>query len=379
MAEPMARRVLLVDDNPLFLKVLCHAIQKAGIKCHTCESAAEALAYLAAHQPDLILSDYQMPEMNGLEFRQHILGDDSLKDIPFVFLTYDTDQDVMIKGLDLQAVDYILKNTPVSVIITKINNLLRTVETQRQLSAQELKRAAEALNVRSVPATAPAVEGFALDFWHRSYQDIPGGDFIDFIEIEHRYTFIVLGDIMGKKWTAWFFTFSFLSYLRAAIRFGVSSHDYSTASILQKVNTVICYDDVLKDMMASTALLMLDRQTGRISYSGAGDLPLLKYEAATGQLQQIRSSGLLLGLFADGRYDEQNIELLPNDRLLIFTDGLIDFAGNEGKKTDYQLFAQRLHPLLQQQTSFTELKHTLFNLSVSRQVDDSSIIHIERT
>lgn len=379
MAEALVRHVLLVDDNPLFLKVLCHAIQKAGLRCHTCESATEAIAYLAGQKPDLILSDYQMPEMNGLEFRQYVLSDDTLKDIPFVFLTYDTDQDVMIKGLGMQAADYILKNTPVNVIITKINNLLHTVETQRQLSAQELKRAAEALNVRSVPAKAPTADGFSLDFWHRSYQDIPGGDFIDFVEVENRYTFIVLGDIMGKKWTAWFFTFSFLSYLRAAIRFGVFNQDYSTASILQKVNSVICEDEVLKDMMASTALLMLDRQTGLVSYSGAGDLPLLKYEAITGELQQIRSSGLLLGLFADGGYDEQQIELQIGDRLLLFTDGLIDFADNEGKKTDYKLFAQRLHPLLQQRISFTELKNTLFNLSVSQQVDDSSIIHIERT
>ena len=379
MAQNAVRKLLLVDDNPLYLKMLCRAIQQAGIHCHTCVSAAEAIAYLSNEQPDLILSDYQMPEMNGLQFRQRLLEDTRLKDIPFVFLTSDTNQDVMLKGLDLQAVDYILKNIPVNVIISKLNNLLLTVETQRQLSAQELKKAAEALNVRSVPAGAPVVAGFELDFWHQSYQDIPGGDFIDFIEVDHRYTFIVLGDIMGKKWTAWFFTFSFLSYLRAAIRFGVLSHDYSTASILQKVNSVICHDEVLKDILASTSLLMIDRQTGGISYSGAGDLPLLKYEAHTGQLQQVASSGLLLGLFADGNYDEQHITLQTGDRLLIFTDGMTDFAADQGKKTDYHQFAQQLQPLLQQQMLFTQLKHTLFVPAVNTQVDDSSIIHILKT
>ncbi len=378
MAEAAVRQVLLVDDNPLFLKMLRHAISKAGIACHTCESAGQAIAYLKCHRPGLILSDYQMPEMNGLQFRQHMLRDAALKDIPFIFLTYEADEAVMRKGLDMQAVDYILKSTPFNVIIAKLNNLLLTVETQRQLSKLELKKAAEALNVRSVPAAAPLVDGYLLDFWHRSYQDIPGGDFIDFIKVDDRYTFIALGDIMGKKWTAWFFTFSFLSYIRSAVRFGILSGDHSTASILQKVNSVICYDEVLKDMMASTSLLMIDHRLGLVSYSGAGDLPLLKYEAHSRQLMQISSSGLLLGLFREGNYMEQVIELLPGDQLFVFTDGIIDFADRDNKKTDYQLFSKKLLALLQQDVCFSEIKTQLLQPDVNRQVDDSSIINIQR-
>ena len=209
------KKVLLVDDNPLFLKMLAQAFKKAGFGIMQSESAAAAIALLDNETPDVILSDYDMPGMNGLEFRAHILNCPSLKDIPFVFLTYFSDGELMAKGLDLLAVDYVIKDTPFSVIVSKITNLLETVQKQRELSELEIRKAATALNIKTIPASVPQLDGFNIDFWHRSFHEIPGGDFIDFIKVTDRYTFIVLGDVMGKKWMAWFFTFTFLSYIRA--------------------------------------------------------------------------------------------------------------------------------------------------------------------
>src|SRR6201996_1588488 len=297
MSATNAKKILLVDDNPLFLKILAHAFTKAGFECASCLSASEGIDYLNLNIPDAILSDYEMPEMNGIEFRKFLITNPDFKDIPFVFLSYITDNDLMSEGLDLQAVDYVVKETPVNVIVSKIGNLIDTVQKQRELSVQEIKKAALALNIRTVPKVAPVVQGFDIDFWHQAYQDVPGGDFIDFIEVDERYSYIVLGDVMGKKWVAWFFTFSFLSYIRAAIRFGIMNRDFSTAEILQKVNSVICYDNALKDILSTMSLVMIDKQEQVVTYSGAGDLPMLHYKAATGEMEQIESAGLLLGLF----------------------------------------------------------------------------------
>jgi sigma-B regulation protein RsbU (phosphoserine phosphatase) len=372
------KHILLVDDNPLFLKLLKQAFVKAGFHCETTNSAAEALLYLQNHAPHVILSDYDMPEMNGLEFRRSILSIEALKDIPFVFLTGFDDENIMYSGLDLQAIDYVIKDTPVDVIIAKINNLLRTVSKQRELSELEIRKTVAALNIKAVPDKVPTVAGIGIDFWHRDYQEIPGGDFIDFIDADDRYLFVVLGDIMGKKWKAWFFTFTYLSYIRAAVRFGASGQDSSSAGILQKINDVIYRDEGLRDILSSVALIRIDKVTGQLSYAGAGDLPLLHYHAATRQLHQISSSGLLLGLMPDGNYTEQDITMAPGDQLFIFTDGLIDFAGEEGKKSDYNLFEQQLVNHLHGGLTFEELKNHL-QLHSARLVDDSSIIYIIKT
>jgi sigma-B regulation protein RsbU (phosphoserine phosphatase) len=373
----MSKHILLVDDNQLFLKLLTRAFEKAGFECRTANSGNEALLYLQSRVPDAILSDYEMPEMNGLEFRRNVLRDDRLKDIPFMFLTGFDDEKVRYSGLDLQAIDYVIKDTPVEVIIAKVNNLLRAVNKQRELSEKEIRQTVAALNIKSVPEKIPAVNGLIIDFWHQDYQQIPGGDFIDFIEADDRYLFIVLGDVMGKKWKAWFYTFTYLSYIRAAVRFGVSDTDNSTATILQKINKVIYHDEGLRDILSSVSLIRVDKQSGQLSYAGAGDLPLLHYQAATRQLTSVESSGLLLGLMPDGNYTEQMIDLNTGDELFIFTDGLIDFAFGDGKKSDYQAFAARLQQHIANKQGFKELKDKLQQQS-AQLVDDSSILSIQK-
>ncbi|MGN6640622.1 MAG: SpoIIE family protein phosphatase [Mucilaginibacter sp.] len=378
MSNPNIKRILLVDDNPLFLKVLSHAFTKAGFECTTCISANEAIDYLNFNIPDAILSDYEMPEMNGIEFRKFLLNHSDFKDIPFIFLSYITNQDLMAQGLDLQAVDYVVKETPVKVIVSKMSNLIDTVQKQRELSVLEIKKAALALNIRTVPKVPPAVTGFNVDFWHQAYQDVPGGDFIDFIEVDDRYSYIVLGDVMGKKWVAWFFTFSFLSYIRAAIRFGIMNGDFSTADILQKVNSVICFDNALKDILSTMSLVMIDKQENTIAYSGAGDLPILHYKAETGEMEQVESPGLLLGVFTDGMYTEQKVELKPNDQLFVFTDGMIDYEENGEKKSDYNKFKNRLLSMIENKLTFKQIRQKLLDNLSPALVDDCSIINIQK-
>jgi len=372
------KKVLLVDDNVLFLKMLAQAFKKAGFITMQCESATEAIALLDKEVVHIILSDYEMPGMNGMEFRSYILNRPALKDIPFVFLTSNSNQDLMSQGLDLLAVDYVIKDTPFNVIVSKVTNLLETVKKQRELSELEIRKAALALNIKTIPANVPQLDEFKIDFWHRPYNEIPGGDFIDFIKMGDRYTFVILGDVMGKKWTAWFFTFTFLSYIRAAIRFGIWSEDYSTASILQKINQIVCEDEALKDILCSLSIIRIDSENSLVTYAGAGDLPLLSYNDESGKITSVQSSGLLLGLMPDTAYDEQTLNLAPNGQLFIFTDGMIDFNDDTSKKSDYHLFSSRMQTFMQQKTDFSELKK-YFMQQIPQQVDDCSIINIKRT
>lgn len=378
MAIKKPKKILLVDDDLLFLKLIERVFKKSGFEVTVAPSAEEAIEILKQGngKPDIILSDYLMLKMNGFEFKRYLMADSEFRDIPFVFLTFFSDTDLMEKGLDLQAIDYIIKDTPINVIVSKVNNILFAVDKQRELSQNEIKKAAKSLNIKSIPVKAPDIKEFSIDFWHQAYHDIPGGDFIDFIKVNERYNFIVLGDIMGKKWMAWFFTFGFLSYVRSAVRFAAFNQEYSTAKILQQVNDVICFDEVLKDILSSLSLLLIDSETGKISYAGAGDLPLLQYSSETGELTSVSSSGLLLGLFEQGNYTEREIVLNQGDRLFIFTDGMIDFVDKTGKKSDYNQFSKTLKPLLEKENNFRYIAERLFAGNLNEQVDDRSIISI---
>ncbi|WP_439554744.1 SpoIIE family protein phosphatase [Dyadobacter sp.] len=373
------KKILLVEDSLLFGRVIESALRKAGYECAVCESAGRALDFLANEIPDLIISDYDMPEMNGFHFRQAVLMNPKINEIPFVFLTSFTDNSLVLEGLNMYALDFINKETPIPVIISKLNNIIKSLQNEHVRSVRELKIAADALNVKSIPVREPELAGFRVHFWHKGFRGYPGGDFIDFVQVDDRYCFAFLGDIMGKKWKAWFFTFGFLSYIRAAIRFCVLDKDFELDLIVQKINKLICLDESLQNILSSLSLLLLDSHTGEVHYTGAGDLPLIGFNASTRRIDTVQSSGLLLGLLEEGLYDKQTIQMQPGDQLAIFTDGMIDIPSNNSKKSDYPFFVEKISPYLGQAHSFELIrKYVLAIIDDTNQMDDASIIFIEK-
>lgn len=373
------KKILLVDDDRFVLMLFNKALVQEGFQCLTASSVDEAMEILSLEMPDIILSDYQMPDEDGFEFRTRILNDKRLKNIPFVFLTAFTDRNMIQKGLDMQAVDYIDKETPVPLVVSKLNNILQAIRKEHEKSIYEIRVAAEALNLSSVPSEPPVISGFNINFLYKTFEDYPGGDFIDFIRFDNQYTFIVLGDVMGKKWGAWFFSFNFLSYIRSAIRLCVFDGDLSTASILQKINRVIFMDPVLGDVLSTLSMLMIEHNTGKVHYSGAGDLPIIWYNANDKTYNKITSSGLLLGVMADGLYNEEIIPLSTGDQLVIVSDGMIDFEYEGEKKSDYDLFFNKIKPMLGNPSAFDLIKNVTLSAEKSKElIDDCSLIFIEK-
>ncbi|MBN9299903.1 MAG: fused response regulator/phosphatase [Filimonas sp.] len=377
-----SKKIMIVDDSPMMLALMKTGFENEGFTCVAVASATQALRLLDEDMPDIILSDYEMPGMNGFTFRQEVMSKEGTKDIPFVFLTSHSGSDLVTRGLDeLMAVDFINKETAIPVVVSKLKNLLTTVRKKEELSLIELRKAAEAINVKSVPQNKPVMKGVEIDFWHKAYQNYPGGDFIDFIQLDDRYLFLVLGDVMGKKWKAWFFSFGFLSYIRAAVRFCVYDDEVSPARILEKINDCVCKDAVLDDVLSGLSLVAIDQQTGKLMYAGAGDLPLLHYKAADKSIHELQTAGLLLGMFDGVTYEEREIEMKTGDRLLLFTDGMTDYIdGVAGrKKTAYEEFKEyMLHQLRENKSNEALITHLSLLLSDDRQADDSSIIFVEK-
>lgn len=372
-------KILLVDDNLLVLEVMSKALAKEGFVCLKAGSVKAAMEILQKEEPDIIMSDYEMPGENGFEFRQQLMDSPEFKHIPFMFLTSINNDELVIEGMHMDAIDYIAKDVPMPVIVSKITNVLGAIKEQHERSISELSRAAIALHLNSVPQKKMVIPGYQLDFWHKPFQNYPGGDFIDFIKIDNRYTFVVLGDVMGKKWGAWFFSFGFLSYVRAAVRLCIYEGDISTKSIMQKINTVVYHDPVVSEVLSTLSLVMIDAELGQVSYSGAGDLPLLYYNSAGGKVSRIQSEGLLLGLRPNGDFDEFVLQLNNGDQLLMVTDGMIDFETAGRKKSDYQVFENGVSEFLGKPDTFEQLKTSDFIINKTQEhIDDCSLVFLQK-
>jgi CheY-like chemotaxis protein len=89
----MNKKILVVDDDALFLELVKDIFAVEEIEVVVTSSGAAALAYLATERPTLVMSDYEMPGMDGIRLHTRILADPALRDIPFVFMTGSSAED----------------------------------------------------------------------------------------------------------------------------------------------------------------------------------------------------------------------------------------------------------------------------------------------
>lgn len=131
-ASPKKKHILMIDDSPLIIKAL-HAILGKVYEVHFALSGAEGIMLAKKLQPDLILLDVIMPEMDGYEVCRRLKQDPTTAEIPVIFLTSldcDTEEE---KGLAAGAVDYITKPIRSAITMARIGLHLRLKEQNDKL------------------------------------------------------------------------------------------------------------------------------------------------------------------------------------------------------------------------------------------------------
>ena len=125
----MAKRsLLLVDGDARSLRVLEVSLKKAGFLVTTATNGRDALEKVRVARPDLILSDTEMPEMDGFELCRALKADTQLAAIPMVFLTGQNAIEHKIRGLELGVDEYLTKPIYIKEILTRIRILLQKKE-----------------------------------------------------------------------------------------------------------------------------------------------------------------------------------------------------------------------------------------------------------
>ena len=116
------KKIIAVDDNVENLTALKNTL-KSAYDTYPCPSAQKMFSLLEHVQPDLILLDVEMPEMNGYEAAQKLKSSDNYKTIPIIFLTSMEDEESKKKGLSLGAVDYIHKPIVAQAMLQRLERL----------------------------------------------------------------------------------------------------------------------------------------------------------------------------------------------------------------------------------------------------------------
>ena len=123
------KTVLIVDDEAPIREMIAVALQMAGYQCLEAENAQIAHALVVDHQPDVILLDWMMPDVSGIELARRLKREPGSAEIPIIMLTARSEEDNKVQGLEAGADDYITKPFSPRELIARLKAVLRRTAT----------------------------------------------------------------------------------------------------------------------------------------------------------------------------------------------------------------------------------------------------------
>jgi CheY-like chemotaxis protein len=146
------KRILVVDDSPTVRRLLNGELSKRGYEVLSADDGQQGLATAIADLPDLIISDINMPGMDGWEFCWHVRKHEQLRQIPFVFLSDRDEISDRVRGLEIGAEDYITKPFVVEDLIGRMEVVMsrKKVSTEQESTTLESSLSGQ-LNTFNLP------------------------------------------------------------------------------------------------------------------------------------------------------------------------------------------------------------------------------------
>jgi serine phosphatase RsbU (regulator of sigma subunit)/predicted ester cyclase len=200
---------------------------------------------------------------------------------------------------------------------------------QQRLQRERIERArieqelqvARSIQQASLPKEVPTLEGWQISPFYQPAREV-GGDFYDFLELKDGQLGLIVGDATGKGVPAALVMASTRSMLRA-----VAQGSESPGDVLRRVNDSLV-TDIPPNMFVTCFYGVLDPKSGSLSYANAGhDLPYLH---RNGDAEELRATGMPLGLMPGMGYEEKQTILEAGEAALLYSDGLVEAHDPQG-------------------------------------------------
>lgn len=161
----MNSRILIIEDDDAIRDVVRYALESNGFKnILEAKDGDEGLALASRERPSLVLLDLMLPKTDGLEVCRRFKRDEAMRDVPVIMLTARSEENDIVLGLELGAVDYITKPFSTKVLVARVRAHLR--QAQDQENASEIRRDGLVLNTAEHTAV---LNGESLDLTFTEY------------------------------------------------------------------------------------------------------------------------------------------------------------------------------------------------------------------
>jgi phosphoserine phosphatase RsbU/P len=328
-------RVLIADDQQHILFALQMLLGGSGFSTETVTHPSRVLRALENESFDAVLIDLNYTRdtvggIEGLELVSQIRSIDSV--VPVLVMTAWSTVDLAVEAMRRGASDFVQKPWENSELLQKLEQQVALAREQRQRLRQREEELQDAREIQAslLPKRLPEVRGYEIAAVNQPLRFV-GGDYYNVVRMDDRHTAICIADVAGKGMPAALL----MSTLQAALQ-PLIAQKLPPSELCHRLNRILC-DVMPVGKFISFFYGVLDNQQNRLTYCNAGHNPPLLIRA-DGASTELDAQGAVLGQFPEWQYRQSELQMRGGDRLLLFTDGLVEACdANEEQFGERQL------------------------------------------
>lgn len=347
--DDVPRHVLVVDDSRAQRHMVSMQLRRWGYRVSECEDAHSALELCRSSNVDIIISDWMMPGLTGLEFCREFRGLDRESYGYFILLTSKSETTEIADGLEAGADDFLTKPVASSELRARLRAGERMLAMQAELLAKnsvivatlvELQKLYDSLDRDLIEARKlqqTLIRDRVRDYgWARASLILRnsgrvGGDLVGSFRVDEDRVVVYSIDVSGHGVASAMMTARLAGFLTGsspeqnlAFQTGPEGEHIllPPAAVVDRFNRLML-EEIQAEQYFTMALAVIDRRTGRIDLVQAGHPhPMLIH--SDGRVQRLGHGGMPVGLIDGARYDQIAVRVSPGDRLVLVSDGFTE-------------------------------------------------------
>ena len=325
-------QILVIDDDTAVQELLRRTLKKQGYEVTVASNGEDGVAQAQKLRPALIICDWIMPRLTGIDVCRRVKADPDLSTTQFFLLTSLGSIADRVKGLDAGADDFISKPIELNELQARVRAGLRLHQLSRDLkiAKQDLEaELAEAAEYVQSLLPDPMTEPFSIEAKFIPSRQL-GGDCFDYNWLDADYLAIYLLDVAGHGLRAALPSVAVLNLLRSRTLPNIDY--YKPSDVLRALNTTfqMSYQN---DKYFTIWYGVYNRISRQLVYASAGHPPAVlisQSSASTAKIQRLKTPGMPVGMFPDAPYVDNCCDVEDLSTLYIFSDGVYEIHQPDG-------------------------------------------------
>ena len=345
-------KILVVDDDPVIQLVLRKTLQGQGYEVITASSGEQGIEQAEQGSPALMICDWLMPGIDGIEVCRRIKAEPTLAGIFFILLTSRSEVSDRVMALDSGADDILTKPIEVGELLARVRAGLRLYQAAQQLQklAQDLQSQKARLEAELFEAgdyirsllPAPLTGSIRSEALFIPCKQL-GGDCFDYYWLDPDYLMFYLLDVSGHGLGAALLSVSIQNLLRSQSLPDINF--YRPDDVLRGLNEVFQMTEH-HPRYFSLWYGIYNRVQRRLTYASAGHPPAVlisgSCEQGDIQVKQLKTRSAPIGMLSNTKYVSASCHLSQPSRLLLFSDGAYELKQADGEFWSLEQFISLL-------------------------------------